>query len=749
MHIERKNERPDFFAWFIIGFGTMAVILAGANFEFPSADAGLLALGLVTIIFGAKLSFQLPWAKLHVSFADGLIFLTFLVYGWQPAVLLAGLEGLYTSLMFRGTSYIRPKTIALNSTISSLSTFIMAMVAAWVFDDVRAVALGENFNELTLLFSLMVLVQFACNSFFVTMFTARKLQQSYWQVWNECCLNVFIIYIAAAAVASVSLQAFLKIDGFMLAIAIAIAGSFYLTYRRYLSDIRNTAEKAEKAEFERAEAEKMRAEQAEKHIEELRHHIAEQERISEALRENKEMFQHVAYHDPLTGLPNRNYISSRLGGLHDDAKETGSFNYTVLFFDLKRFKNINESLGYAIGDELLICAARRFENLLGDGQELTRFAGDEFVIIWEGNEDLEPAIELAEKVKERMSSVFEIHRHQIFIDMNIGIAVGSPHHEIPEDAIRDAEIAMYFGKARNIDYAIFDPSMQDRARKFLSLETELRRAIERNELTPYYQPIIELKEGNLIGFEALMRWNHPQRGMVSPAEFIPLSEDTGLVIPMTLWIIEAAALQIQLWQNEFGRKFNFWISINLSGKHFAKAELINQIDTILKKTGIAPRSLKFEITESAIMENGETAILMLQELKDLGVKLSIDDFGTGYSSLSYLHRFPVDTLKIDRSFVMNVGPHGENSAIVKTIVTLAKSLNMDIVAEGVESLDQLKLLRELGCEYGQGYLFARPMPNDEATSLLKEGKEWSAAIYSTEEMGYIPADHINHLRLVQ
>jgi EAL domain-containing protein (putative c-di-GMP-specific phosphodiesterase class I) len=266
--------------------------------------------------------------------------------------------------------------------------------------------------------------------------------------------------------------------------------------------------------------------------------------------------------------------------------------------------------------------------------------------------------------------------------------------------------------------------MHTRAVTLLQLETDLRSAIERDELCMYYQPIVDLSSMRLFGFESLIRWNHPQRGLVPPNEFIPVSEETGLIIPLTLWVLRTSCRQMVEWQRKSESNKDLIVSVNLSGKHFAEKDLVKQIETIIKETGIEPRSLKLELTESAVMENAESVILMLKQIRELGVQLSIDDFGTGYSSLSYLHRFPINTLKVDRSFVSTMEDGSENGEIVRTVVALAKTLGLDIVAEGIESIHQLHQLRILGCEYGQGYLFSRPVPVEEAERLLEDKKRW-------------------------
>jgi EAL domain-containing protein (putative c-di-GMP-specific phosphodiesterase class I) len=334
------------------------------------------------------------------------------------------------------------------------------------------------------------------------------------------------------------------------------------------------------------------------------------------------------------------------------------------------------------------------------------------------------ATAFAERLSTRVAEPYTLDGRQVFTNVKIGIAYGSSKYIEAEDILRDADIAMYYAKDNNENHVIFDQKMHIRAMTRLQLETDLRFAIERNEFELYYQPIIGLDTASLIGFEALVRWNHPQRGLVPPNEFIPISESTGLIVPMTVKILHSACSQVAAWQRTWPSDKPLSVAVNLSGKHFAQPNLVDQINDVLATTGIDPSSLKLELTESAVMENAETAIRMLKEIKKTGVQISIDDFGTGYSSLSYLHRFPIDLLKVDRSFVSAMESNSENGEIVRTVIALAKALNLKVVAEGIESIHQFHQLRILGCEYGQGYLFAKPLPVADIEKLLDDKTRW-------------------------
>ncbi|MEZ5427917.1 MAG: bifunctional diguanylate cyclase/phosphodiesterase [Pyrinomonadaceae bacterium] len=657
--------------------------------------------------------------------------------------MLAIFEATVTSLNIRlKGGNIRKITIALNGSMAAISTFLTATLANYFFASPKQTAQTGEIYSFVLLLGLMAFAQFLAGSVLIAMFTAKKTEKSFWKVWYETCLNVLVIYLFNAIIAGVIIQALLKIDAIMALVAIVVLAVVYMTYRRYVDDVKQTAAKAEQAE-------RARAEQAEKHIEELKHHISEQDRIGKALRESKERFRHAAFHDALTDLPNRNLFIETIRFMLEKSKTSTGHKFSVLFLDLNRFKTINESLGHSIGDRLILHVAKRLSNLAGEGDLVARFSGDEFAIILNNIESIQDAVNFAELISQKISEPFTLNGRQVFTGVSIGIALSSPDYEDAEDILRDADIAMYYAKEKSVSYEIFDKTMHTRAVTLLQLETDLRYAIDRNELCSYYQPIIDLDSLELIGFEALIRWNHPRRGLVPPAEFIPVSEETGLIVPITLWILRDVCRQMVEWQNHSITNKNLIVSVNLSGKHFAQGDLVEQVQRIINETGIAPQCLKLELTESAVMDNAETVILMLKQLKQLGVQLSIDDFGTGYSSLSYLHRFPIDTLKVDRSFVGTMENGSENGEIVRTIVALAKTLGMNVIAEGIETIHQIHQLRILGCEYGQGYLFSRPIPVEDAGKFLDNKTHWRNIMPSHTYIPPAQKREVPHLRLAK
>jgi len=426
-----------------------------------------------------------------------------------------------------------------------------------------------------------------------------------------------------------------------------------------------------------------------------------------------------AFHDALTGLANRALFTDHLKLAVGRSRRQLDRQYAVLFLDLDRFKVINDSLGHTVGDQLLVGIARRLESCLRPGDTVARLGGDEFTVLLEDLKDEAEAVEVAKRLQETLALPFNLGGHQVFTTASIGITLSTIGYERPEDCLRDADTAMYrakqHGKAR---HELFDASMHARAMKLLQVESDLRRAVEHHELVVYYQPIMSLGSGRVRGFEALVRWQHPQQGLISPSDFIPVAEETGIIVPVGQWVLGEACRQARIWQDQFPSDPPLTISVNISAKQFAQPGLIEQVEQVLKETGIAPGSLQLELTESVVMESIETATDLLHRLRALGVALSIDDFGTGYSSLNYLHNFPLDTLKIDRSFVSQIAGNNENTEIVQTIVTLARSLGMNVVAEGIETELQLASLQALECEGGQGYLFAKPMHTKAAEAFL-------------------------------
>ena len=441
----------------------------------------------------------------------------------------------------------------------------------------------------------------------------------------------------------------------------------------------------------------------------------------------EEKLYHDAFHDTLTGLPNRALFMDRLRLAVGRAARAKKYLFAVLFLDLDRFKNVNDSLGHTVGDRLLVAIARRLEKCLRHIDTIARFGGDEFAVLVEGVEDANDAVRLAERLQREVITPINVGGLEVFTSASIGIALSSTGYELPEDVLRDADTAMYRAKAAGkARHEIFDTAMHDRAVALLQLENDLRRAVERDEFAIHYQPIVSLSDGRVRGFEALVRWHHPERGLVTPAEFISVAEETGLIIPLGLWVLRESCRQMARWQTMFPATRALTLSVNISGNQFMQPDLVEQVRRVLRETGFDPHRLQLEITESSVIENTETVTAMLVQLRALGIRLSMDDFGTGYSSLSYLHRFPIHTLKIDHSFVSGCGA-SEDNEIVRTIIMLARNMGMEVVAEGVETREQLASLRDLSCEYAQGFLFSHPLDAETTTRLLAGGEPGEAS----------------------
>jgi len=430
---------------------------------------------------------------------------------------------------------------------------------------------------------------------------------------------------------------------------------------------------------------------------------------------------HDALHDHLTGLPNRNLLLDRLDQAIQRHSNEQTRSYAILCLDLDRFKTINESLGHNIGDQLLIQIAGKLERLVDPGDTVARLGGDEFAILLGDVMSVSEVTHMADQIIEACAKPYQVDDHAIHTSVSIGVVMGAAHYDNPHEVLRDADIAMYLAKAEGkACYQIFDREMHQRVVNLQRLEVELRHAVERQEFILHYQPIIALDTEGLVGFEALIRWNHPERGLVGPNEFITATEESGLIVPIGWWVLREACEQAKAWQDGHPELPPLSMSVNISGKLFNQVDFVTAVRRILLDTALPPTSLRLEITESVLLDHADESIAKLAELRKLGVGLHVDDFGTGYSSLTYLQKFNYDTLKIDRSFVQNLDAEDGSSAIVQSIITLGKLLGMNIIAEGVENEAQLTHLQQLGCPQVQGYWFSRPVDSQQAAALLDD-----------------------------
>ena len=700
------------YMWLVVAIGGTLLVYSAHNLRYQPLDFRFLLLFLLTIAISSRIAIKVPRVNTTITVADTFVFLTFLLYGPEAAVVVAAADGLSSGLHLSR----RWITILFNAGANASAVFTTGAIAHLLFG--AGLSIGSLPYSITLvILCLIAVTQYLVHTWLVAICLGLKTDRPLWQTWSKHYLWSSLTYFIGAFLAGGIVKLENTISFYVVLAPLPIISIIYFTYEKYLEDIRATAAQAERAERERAEAEharaeaeRLRAEQAERHVEELNRYVEKLEGAGKELQESREHFRHAAFHDALTGLPNRSLFIEHLKLVLGRAHQNDDYRFCVLFLDLDRFKNINDSLGHPCGDELLMLVARRLETCVRQTDVVARFGGDEFAILLDALQDPSDSMYVAEKVLQTISAPFKLTNHEAITTASIGVALASPNYKEAEDMIRDADTAMYRakdgGKAR---YELFDTAMHTRAVTLLRLETDLRRAIDNDELCVYYQPIVSVGNGELHGFEALVRWQHPERGVVSPSDFIWLAEETGLILPLGLNVLREACRQLHKWQQRSFSDKDLIISVNLSGKQLTQPDLIERIEEVLQECQLKPWHLKLEVTESVVMENPELAAVTLGKLRSLGVRLSIDDFGTGYSSLSYLNRFPLDILKIDRSFISAMGQKDENLQIVKTIVTLAGNLGLQVIAEGVENDEQLNQLRLLKCQYAQGYLFAEPM----------------------------------------
>jgi len=427
----------------------------------------------------------------------------------------------------------------------------------------------------------------------------------------------------------------------------------------------------------------------------------------------------LAFRDPLTWLPNRALLMEHLQEALNQQQANPDAQFAVFYLDCDRFKPVNDSLGHQAGDELLIAMSERLNSVLRQEDFLARLGGDEFVILLSKLEDPRYATQVADRIIKSFALPFRLREKDIFVSFSIGIVLECANYWDPEELLRDADTAMYQAKTLGKDqYQIFEPSMYQAVCYRLQLETDLRQSIQRKELALYYQPIVELETGTIVGVEALIRWHHPAQGLIPPDRFIAIAEETGFILKLGHWALQEACTHLRHWQDQGVVSSSFSVSVNVSACQFAQPDFVKQLDVILAETQIAPQCLKLEITETVIMQDIPLVADNISNLQQRSIQLSIDDFGTGYSSLSYLHSFSVENLKIDRSFISRLHKKKNNFGLVTAIVQIGKAMKMNLIAEGIETSEQLAHLKLLGCQFGQGYLFSKPLPSEEMVDLL-------------------------------
>ena len=712
--MEDTQQPNKAFRWAIITIGTPVFLFC--LYRLPSAQLDLRILILtVTIVLAARATVQIPSISYHITVSDTLIFLTMLMYGGEAAVLMAAVDGMCSSARVSS----KPTTILFNASVMAISTFITFATILLGFGAVLGGPVRDFSTGFLATATVMALVQYLANTGLIALDRALKTGHSLWQTWRNHYLWTSITYLAGASAAIVTARLIADFGFYPIILTAPIIAIVYFTYRTYLKSV---------------EASDAQAQQAVRHVEEQQKYISELESIKRELQESREHFRNAALHDGLTGLPNRGLLLDRLRVVVSLAKRNPEHLFAVLFLDLDRFKMINDSLGHVAGDELLIATGRRLQNNLRTGDTVARLGGDEFAILLDGFDSNSDVLHVVQRLQRDLIQPHYIRGQEVYTTASIGITLSSTGYESAETILRDADTAMYRakqnGKAR---YELFDTNMHGEAVAMLRLESDLRRALDRDELRVFYQPIVSLVDEKITGFEALVRWQHPTRGLVFPRDFIPTAEDTGLIIDIGQWVLTEACRQMQEWKARGLVDSSMTVSVNLSNKQFTCSTLADQVKRTLSQTHLSPTCLNLEVTETVVTENAEQACATLRELRALGVHLSIDDFGTGYSSLSYLHRFPVHTLKIDRSFISNMETGDENSAIVRTIISLAENLGMNVIAEGIETDAQRLRLKSFRCNHAQGYFFARPAPAQSVETLLQTQNELYGAPVKSED----------------
>lgn len=706
-------------------FGAGAVAWAVAAFPPSAISWGYLLILLFSTVVAPRMSLALHGSRFAISFSDASIFLAFLLYGGPAAIIVAAAETLANCLYLKQKGFpfgrfMIPTNVSINAVTTAITYLIWLNVPRASF----VTAPTGSTQLLIATLGSLALVQFAVSSILVSAFQALKEGTNLWQMWKRDCFSSSMTQVVGAALAGL-LHKLINfgdmVTGLISFLALGIA---YLSYRQSINEANTAFASMEAAEREKAETERERRVEAEKHAGQLAMSLQKEERANYALRKSETDLQHAALHDSLTGLPNRKHFGDMLRRLIQDYKDDPAKTFHVLFLDISRFKNINDSLGHTLGDKVLMIAGKRFVRMVKPDDMVARIGGDEFAVILKNLATVGKAQKVARRMFDSIAQPFSLSGNRISISVNIGVAPCDAEYNTPEEVLRDADIAMHFAKEKDDGVAVFTKDLRTRFLERVRYENDLRLAIDREELAVSYQPLVDLHTGGLLGFEALMRWHHSEFGQIPPNKFIPIAEESGQIVPMTRWMLDAACRQLAAWQAIGPEYAEMIMSVNISGKHLSNDDLLDDVQEAIKAAKIQPQMLKLEITESAAMENAEHTISVLNRLKSLGVQLSIDDFGTGYSSLSYLHRLPFDTLKIDRSFVYSVGEGGENSEILQTIISLAKSLRKKVIAEGIETESQLQLLQNLGCDYGQGYLLSKPQTREKTERALYEHRNW-------------------------
>ncbi len=720
-----RNLLSNFAKGMIILVGVLCLGTALVQLRPEAFSGGFLCILLFSAFLAPRMSLALPRSRFAISFSEAAVFLAFLLYGGQAAIVTAAIEALANCIYLRSKGFFFGRfMIPTNVSINSVSIALTYLI--WLNFPKTSLSTAEFGSTQHLISTLgsLAITQFAVSSTLVAVFAWVKNGSNPWTTLKHDCFTTSMTQIVGAGLAGLVFKLINFGDLVTAVIAFMALTIAYFGYRRSIGEVSDAIVHAETAEREKAETERERRLEAESHSLQLAATLEKEEKANDALRKSEKDLQRAALYDSLTDLPNRKHFGDILRKLIGEYKDDPSATFHVLFLDIRKFKNINDSLGHTLGDKVLMVAAKRFVRMLNPTDMVARIGGDEFAVILKNLTSVGKAQKVARRIFDSISQPFSLSGNRISISINIGIAPCDAEYNTPEEVLRDADIAMHYAKEKDCGVAVFTKELRVRFLERIRFENDLRNAIDNHEFAMHYQPLVDLQDGSLLGFEALLRWTHAELGNITPNKFIPIAEESGLIIPITVWILRETATQLAKWQQISPATRGLIVSVNISGKHLSNDDLIDDVETVLADTKIAPSTLKLEITESAAMENAERTISTLNALKHLGIQLSIDDFGTGYSSLSYLHRLPFDTLKIDRSFVYSVGESGENSEILQTIISLAKSLKKKVIAEGIETEAQLRLLQNLGCDYGQGYLMSKPQSKEIIEKALYEGRSW-------------------------
>lgn len=726
----KENKRFTAFKISVSIFGAVALAFSLVRQDWAALFPSIVVLLAFSALIAPRMNISLPHSQVVLSFSDSATFFSFLMFGPHAAVWIAAIEMFFSCLYLRrkGTLFSR-WSIGFNIGATTISTFVSVSVLTLLGRETAMAPGVERYTlaNVGLLLGVLAILQFLVGSFFISVYQSLKFSSPWWEIWKGDYLSSSLTNFAGAGLAGIAYSLFSAGDAGASIVGIVIFVVFFLTYRQIMAKMSESIEKISEVGAEKAEVERRRREEVEAYATQLAVSLKEKEATVAELTESRRAFRHAAMHDALTSLPNRVYFCEFLDQLiaetrSQDGDRQGT--HYVLFMDLSRFKSVNDTLGHNFGDRVLEAAAQRLRLSVAESDVVARFGGDEFAVVIKNVRSVADAERIAWRIHDRIAEPVSIDGSRITVGTKIGVAPLTADYSSPEEVLRDADIAMHHAEERGTNVEFFNQEIRDASLFRSQIESELPFAIERDELHLHYQPMISLSDGSLMGLEALARWNHPTKGPISPAEFVPVAEDSGLIVQMTSWLLREACRDLAAWQKSAPENAALVVSVNISGRHLSHQSLVNDIRKSLREHRLDPRTLKLEITESVAMENSGRSIEALTELARLGVQLSIDDFGTGYSNLGYLHKLPFDTIKIDRSFVASIGERGGEPGMLQTIMSLAKNLKMKVIAEGIETSEQLEMLQSLGCDYGQGYLISRPVAPTAIDELMRAKKFW-------------------------